>query len=35
MIISIKEARYLSGYRIHFTFSDGVEKEIDFKGLLD
>ena len=34
MTVYVKEAGYLSDYRIHFTFSDGVEREIDFESFL-
>ena len=30
MIISINEAKYLGNFKITFTFSDGVNKVIDF-----
>ncbi|MDD4971124.1 MAG: DUF2442 domain-containing protein [Paludibacter sp.] len=34
MVISIIKAKYIGEYRIHFLFSDGVEKTIDFSGYL-
>ena len=35
MVIEIINADYLSGYKINFTFSDGVEKVIDFEPFLN
>lgn len=29
--INIKEANYISGYKIHFKFDDGKENTVDFK----
>ena len=34
MVISIQKAEYRGDYRIHFEFSDGVEKEVDFENFL-
>jgi len=34
MVISIQEANYLGEYKIHFLFSDGIEKIIDFGNFL-
>jgi hypothetical protein len=34
MVISIKKATYIGDYKIHFLFSDGIEKTIDFKDFL-
>ena len=34
MIISIKKADYIGEYKIKFSFSDGVERLIDFSGFL-
>jgi hypothetical protein len=34
MIISIINAEYIGEYSIRFSFSDGVEKTIDFSGFL-
>jgi len=35
MVISIKKADYLSGYKIMFFFSDGIEQLIDFSDFLN
>ena len=32
--IAIKKAEYVSSYKILFTFSDGVKREIGFEGFL-
>ena len=34
MVIAIKEARYLGGYKISFLFSDGKERTVDFESFL-
>jgi hypothetical protein len=34
MVISILKADYVSGYKILFTFSDGIEKLMDFSDFL-
>ena len=34
MVISITNAEYIRGYEIKFSFSDGVEKIIDFNDFL-
>lgn len=34
MVISIIKAEYIGEYSIHFSFSDGVEKTIDFSDFL-
>jgi DUF971 family protein len=34
MVISIIHAEYIGEYSIQFSFSDGVEKTIDFSGFL-
>lgn len=34
MVISITNAEYIRGYEIKFSFSDGVEKIIDFSDFL-
>ena len=34
MVISIIHAEYIGEYSIRFSFSDGVEKTIDFSGFL-
>ncbi len=34
MTISIQKAEYKADYKIHFLFSDGVEKSIDFSNFL-
>lgn len=34
MVISIKEAKYIEGYKIKFSFSDGIEKLVDFENFL-
>jgi len=34
MVISIIKAEYMGDYRIKFSFSDGVEKVIDFNDFL-
>ena len=34
LVISIKKADYVGDYRIKFTFSDGVERVIDFSTFL-
>ena len=34
MVISIEKAEYLGGYKIKFSFSDSVERIIDFSGFL-
>lgn len=34
MVISIIKAEYIGEYNIHFLFSDGVEKTIDFSSFL-
>ena len=34
MVISIIKAEYIGEYNIHFSFSDGVEKTIDFSSFL-
>lgn len=34
MVIEIIEAKYLSGYKIHFTFSDQTDKVVDFESFL-
>ena len=34
MVISIIKAEYLGEYSIQFSFSDGVERTIDFSGFL-
>ena len=35
MVISILSAEYVGEYRIKFSFSDGVEKLIDFSDFLE
>jgi hypothetical protein len=35
MVISIKKADYVGGYKIKFIFSDGVERLIDFSYFLN
>ncbi len=30
MVISIEKAEYKGNYGVHFLFSDGIEKDIDF-----
>lgn len=35
MVISIDKAEYIEDYKIHFWFSDGIEKVIDFSGFLE
>jgi ribosomal protein S4E len=32
--ISIKEAKYIDGYRIYLKFNDGKEKTLDFKNFI-
>jgi DUF971 family protein len=34
MVISIIKAEYMGDYRIKFSFSDGIEKVIDFNDFL-
>lgn len=34
MIISINKADYIGDYKIHFLFSDGTERFIDFSNFL-
>jgi hypothetical protein len=34
MVISINKADYIEEYKIKFTFSDGIEKIVDFYGFL-
>ena len=34
MVISINRAEYVGEYKIKFSFSDGVERLIDFSGFL-
>jgi hypothetical protein len=34
MVISIQKAEYLGGYKIKFSFSDGIEKIVDFSAFL-
>ena len=34
MVISIDKATHLEQYKIHFLFSDGIEKTIDFENFL-
>ncbi|MBV5283169.1 MAG: DUF2442 domain-containing protein [Paludibacter sp.] len=34
MVISIIKAEYIREYNIHFSFSDGIEKTIDFSNFL-
>lgn len=34
MVISIRKADYIGEYKIHFQFSDGLERIIDFYGFL-
>jgi hypothetical protein len=34
MVISIEQAKYLGNYIIHLSFSDGVERTIDFEPFL-
>lgn len=34
-IIDIEEAKYLDGYKIHLTFSDGSEQTVDFESFLN
>ncbi len=34
MVISIQKAEYIGEYKIHFHFSDGVERTIDFYNFL-
>jgi hypothetical protein len=34
MVLSITSAEYIRGYEIKFSFSEGVEKVIDFSGFL-
>ena len=34
MVISITKADYIGGYKIKFSFSDGVERLIDFSRFL-
>jgi hypothetical protein len=34
MVISITQAEYISDYKIKFSFSDGIEKAIDFSQFL-
>jgi hypothetical protein len=34
MVISITKAEYLQNYQIKFSFSDGVERTIDFSAFL-
>ena len=34
MTISIQKAEYEGDYKIHFLFSDGVEKSVDFSSFL-
>jgi len=34
MTISIQKAEYKGDYKIHFLFSDGVEKSVDFSNFL-
>ena len=34
MVISIIKSEYVGEYNIHFSFSDGVEKTIDFSSFL-
>jgi len=34
MVISIIKAEYIGEYKIHFLFSDGVDKTVDFSGFL-
>ena len=34
MVISINRAEYLGDYRIKLSFSDGLEKEVDFGSFL-
>jgi len=35
MVISIIKAEYLGDYKINFSFSDGIERLIDFSGFLE
>jgi len=34
MVISISKASYVEEYKIHFLFSDGIERLIDFSDFL-
>ena len=34
MVIQIDKAEYLSGYKVSFSFSDGVDRIVDFEGFL-
>lgn len=34
LVISIKKADYIGEYKINLTFSDGVERSIDFSNFL-
>lgn len=34
MVISIDKAEYIGDYKIRFSFSDGIEREIDFDSFL-
>jgi hypothetical protein len=34
MVISINRADYIEDYKIKFSFSDGLEKLVDFSGFL-
>ncbi|OIP03623.1 MAG: hypothetical protein AUJ97_04255 [Bacteroidetes bacterium CG2_30_32_10] len=35
MVISIINAKYINDYKIRFSFSDGIEKDIDFSNFLN
>jgi hypothetical protein len=35
MVISIDMAEYIGDYKIRFSFSDGIERVIDFEGFLE
>ncbi len=34
-LVTVKEARYVSGYTLELTFSDGISAEIDFSDWIE
>ena len=35
MVIDLNAVKYLDAYKLHLTFSDGLERVVDFEGFLN